>query len=527
MALLDTITSWPGQVWNTLTGLGRRMVGTMAGMVGQSSKPVWPPETDAPRLRRYETNKDLYEGRQKKFFEGLGFKQANPKRPYICVNLLAGMTDLIATRAYGEGFKAVGPSDDEQTQTFIESVLDENRLPMVAFDQALNGIRNGDIAYKVVYDTDAEKLTVQALEPHIVFPEWAALNNDELTAANIDQLLVREGGKKHYLWRERHEMRGAESWVLNKLYRLEKVGQSEPTYHFDPEEDEVPLETLEETAELVPEAPTGIDVLLVVYQRGDSRYTDDLLSLQGEYNQLVTQKSHLFDKHLPATMAGPMPSDEQKDGDSVDLDKMRYLAVEQGATMPVSLLEWSAQGFAAADEHLKAILNGFAFVAGVDAVALVPEPGQVAASGTALRRQQMKTQGTVTALQRYDEPTLQAVLSVCTKLGAIMPLGEEMAKPEPLARVDITIEFQDGLPNDRAEEVAEHVQLVEAGIESKADANKALFGGTDEDAQKRVAEAQGERQANSPPSPFGAFSGAPGAAGGRFQPVTPGTEPPQ
>jgi hypothetical protein len=515
MGLISTITDAWAAVTKPIRTIGRDMTQAILG----NNKPVWPPEADAPRLSRYRQYRKLYEGEQKDFFTKQGFKQANPNRPYICVNLLGGTADLLATRAYGEGFTVDTPeapapaaAEGEEataapvnvTQDFIEHVIAESGLQMEAYDQAVKGLYRGDKAYKVIYSAadNAEQVIVQALDPGIVFPEWDTLNDSRLVAANIDQKI--EVDDKHvYLWRERHELRGEESWVVNKLFRLDKSGSGDNAeFYFDPVADEVPLETLEATAGLVPETSTGIDALLVVFQRGTSIFTPALLSLQGEFNHLTTQKSHLFDKHLPATMAGPKPTETAKDDEgNVDLDKMRYLAVESGGTMPVTLLEWTAAGFAQADEHLRNILTGFAFTAGVDLSALLPHEGQAAASGTALRRQQMKTQGTVAGVQKHDEPSLKRVFSVCTKLGAIKPIAWDGGTPEALEMAQITVTFGDGLPPDRQEDVKEQVERYLAGMQSLAAALMVLDGLTQEQAAERAQAILEEQRAGQPEPP--------------------------
>lgn len=515
---LETIAQWPGQAWSALTGMGRRLGRSMAASVGQNLKPVWPPEAHAHRLREYEQMEELYEGDQRKYFEAHGWTLPSKKHPYVCVNLLGGLVDLLATRSYGEGFEVEAPTDETATQAFLEDTLKRNALQRVVYDQCQDGLPKGDKAYKVVYSADLKQIAVQPLDPEIVFPEFDLLDETKLIAANIDQVLDL-GLKRVYLWRERHELRGAESWVLNQLFRLDVAGEGDGReYRFDPIDDEVPLETLDATAALPPEAATGIEALLVVWQGGESVFTDPLLSIQGEYNDRVTQKSTLFRKHLPATILGPpLWTDAVGEDGEVDLEQTRYIPIDNADGTSVVLVEWTAAGFTAVDEHLKQLLTGFAFSAGVDVSTLLPDQAQAASSGTALKRQQMKTQGTVNRLQVRDEPTIAEVLSVCTKLGAVLPI-EGADIPTPLAVHDLTFTWQDGLPADRVEDVAEHVQLVTAGIESKHDANKALFGGSDDDVTKRMAELSKETAAGRPASPTVRVT-SPFAA---IQPVAPG-----
>ena len=516
MAILSALVQWPSSVWQAVTGYGRRMGQSMASSVGVHLRPVWPAEAHLPRLRQYEHHRNLYMGDQRDYFLSHNFKQDNPARPYIAVNLLGGVTDILATRAYGEPISAEVDADDEATQAYIDAFFQEVNFPTLAYDQCVAGLRNGDRCWKVTYDAERQSVGTQILCPSLVFPEWDALDGRRLVAANIEQVIYADKAEKvPLLWRERHEFRGGESWVVNQLFRLDYNGEgAHRTFYLD-EREEVAVDYAEATAGLLPEVATGIDALLVVFQQSPTLYSPALLSLQGAYNELATLKSHLFYRQLPSVYAGPPPDNIAQEGMNVDLNKMKYFVVEDGATMPVSLLEWSAAGFAEADEHLKQLLQGFAFTAGVDVSALVPDEAQGAASGTALLRQQMKTQGTVKGLQRRDEGALTEVLSVACKLGERWPVAWAESAPAGITAGQVRVVFQDGLPPDREGDVREHVQLVAAEIESRQDASRALFGGSDEEAAARVALAQSERRAQLPPSPF---------AGTAFGAVTPGAE---
>jgi hypothetical protein len=510
--ILDTISAGARGAWEWLAGTTRRLArDAMTAATGNNSKPVWPPESEQPRLRAYADMEALYSGQQASFYKRQGYKQENEQRPYVCCNLLSLLTNLIASRLYGEGYNITVPAEAAGTQEYIEELDRANDLQQQVLRAAIESSPRGDAAWRIAYEGgDRQRVVVRSLHPGKVFPEWDALDAERLIAANVDQIL-RIDAKHCYLWRERHELRGEQSWVINKLFRVE---EAQGVFHFDETEDEVPLETLDATATLAPETATGIDALLVVFVRGRSDYSEDLLSLQGEYNQRLTQVADLLDKYLPPILTGPLPAENALDyTGTVQMGQMRYIASDAGQeTVGVTMQEWVAAGFGATDTHLDRIKADFAATSGVDFTALFPDNASGAQSGTALRRQQMKTQATV-ALRRVDEaPMLRVLYSTCCKLAAAWPLkwraaaSDESQGGEPTAasRVaalqpeDFVVAFADGLPPDPQEELDIQERRLLAGIQSKADAIKLLDNVSDDDAQRKVEEIRAENAASQP-----------------------------
>jgi len=449
---------------------------------------------------------NLYRGEQYKFFKEIGFKQENEKRPYVCANLLRLLTNLVSSRLYGEDFTVTAADDADGAQAFLLDLCRENSLQRMMLDAALEGSQRGDKAFKLVYDADDKAISVQKLNPANVFPEWKTLNSTKLVAANIDQIITVDD-KHQYLWRERHEMREGQSWVVNKLFRVEREGdKNHPLYRFDPVEDEVSLDTLPDTAALAPEAATGIKELLVIFSRGESDYSADLLSLQGEYNQRLTQKGILLDKHLPPILTGPMPSENALNYDgTVEMGKMRYFAHKDGDTpQQITFNEWSASGFVQADVHMDRIKADFASTAGVDASVMFPDQGASAASGEALRRQQMKMQAGVRLRQGREVEILQELFSTATQLAQVQPL--EWQAPagttfRPLSRYEINVAFGDGLPADRQEQLNEVDKRLANGTMSPAEGIALLDGETTEEAEARAAAIADAARAALPAAP--------------------------
>lgn len=536
--------------WRGITGTVRTAMQTLSG---QSNKVPWPPVSAGPMLAAYNRGLAVYEGRHQGVFEALGFRLENPGRPYIATNLCKMLTDLLVSRAFAEAFTITAPDNETVTeaagedgapgkpvfkksanQELFDYLYSECRLQWLVQQAATGQSYSGKCAFKVVYDGDAEELQIVTPNVANVFPEWDPLDRKRLVAANIENPLTitgADGKEKSYLWQERHELReDGQSWVLNKLYRLEKqsVSIGHAVYTYDPDEDQVQLAAVPQLANMPEEEPTGIPQLLVVYMDEASAYTDALLSLQGEYNHRVSQRADVQDKHVDPLMSGPALPESCKVGPKnarrIDMSLLRYVEVQNGEK-GIERATWDAQ-LSSVDSALDRLKTDFALSAGVDASALFAEAGAVA-SGTALRRQQMRTQGTALMTQELFRQPLQEVLGICAALAAIKPLewSPSAGKCTALDADEITIEFGDGLPPDRMEEVTETSTLVEAGLESGRDAIKALFGLNDQEAEEKWARIQEEKKSTRPPSPFGGgLPGVPPLAAGRFAPVTPGAE---
>ncbi len=518
MSLLSDITS---RIGSSLRAMGRDMAEALTGI---NSKPVWPPPADAARIAEYAMRKALYEGDHAAIFSPtaeaahLRFPR-DTSRPYVSSNLCGALTDLKSSRLFGEPCAVTVPAGELGTQQFIEWLDAENGLQRLLLEQDIAYSWRGDMCLQVTYKADEKRLSIGARDPAHVYPEYDPLDAARVVAVNIDYLLGR--GDKAYLWRERHELRDDGSYVLNKLYLLEQ--DDDGAYHFD-SSNEVPLETLEELAGKAPEAATGIDDLLVMWIDGETDYTPALISLQGEYNNRLSQRGSVLDKHVDPPMIGPRLPDDMKAGGQVKVSELKYLEREEGETGTLEYVVWDAQ-LAAVKEQLETVKSDFALCAGVDLTALFPNQGGAAPSGSALRRQEMKTQATVMLRQRVWEPILQRLFSICTKLaaatgptGLLHPLafvpqapeaqdtpGEPQA-PQNLKVVavqpqDITVVFSDGLPPDQEEAINQQVTRLSAGAQTLAAALMAMDNLTAEEAATKAEAIRAERQAALPAAP--------------------------
>jgi hypothetical protein len=495
----------------------------MDAVTGGPALPSWPPADELPRLRRYLRNERLFDGEHRLVYVESGeFRfQYDDTREYVAVNLLGRLTKLLTWRAFGEGFEVAGPTEDTAGTEFCAWLKQTNRLEELALQACRGASSRGDAVLKVRYDEPARAVRVELVNPALYYAEFDALDQTRRIAATIAQVLFHP--KSYYLWEERHEYRGSESWIVNRLYKL--AGTPEYGLTLDRVKGQVALTTIPATAALPEEQPTGIDELLVVHVANNSNHSSpwgisdyaDLLTIQGELNNRYTQRAEVLDKFVDPFMYGPDLGDEDA---QVRLGNLKYIVQPPGSiTAPVGMVVWDAQ-LDAVEQALAELKQDFAATAGVDFSALVPQEAGGPVSGRALRLSQMQTQTTVQGKHRTFEPALQQVFSIASKLALTVPLNWAPAEGalSALQPDDITITFGDGLPSDSLEDAQEQELLLTMGVQSRHDAIMLLHGLDDESATALLAEIDAETKANAPAAPE---SGLGLTLGPAFKPIFP------
>lgn len=535
MALRDTITNLTGKATAALTAVVNgisRSDRTMADyMSGNNSKPLWPPVEDEARRLRYERNRLVYEGQHNRTLVGYtitdkgerkplsgvvsvpgeSFNFAlDPERPYIVYNLCSRLSDLLAERAFAEGVEYTVPDNAQGSKDLLDKVHRDNQLRLVHLLACCAASWRGDVVYEVYYDAEQKRLGVSLTDPDRCFAECHPLDTTRLVAMNIDQKLTL--GDAVFLWRKRHELRGEEGWITNKLYRMEEADDG---YHVDFATDEVDLDQHPTTALLKgqEEIATGVKGLLVVHVRnkaddrggywGVSDYSYDLLTLQGALNNRVTQRETVQDEHVRPWTYGPQIVNDKG---QVVQPAGKYLPVEDATgSAPVGMVTWDAQLSSVADS-IKDDRQAFATTAGVDTASLMPREQGGAISGRALRIEQMNTQGAAQAKQAAFETGLRQLYAVITQLAAqpYVDLGAwkpEGGKIEPLLPEQIQIAFNDGLPSMTIEDLEELQLELELGIVAKRDAIMRRYGLTQEEAEEKLEWIREEQRAGQPEAP--------------------------
>ena len=508
MSLLTNISDW-------LRGIGSRGRAIVATMSGEPTGLPWPPENALPRLRIYTRNAKLYLGEHEQVFVDSGdFKfDYDDSREYVSVNYLGKLSDLLTNRLFGDAVSLEAPEDNPGTQAFLEHLQQRNDMERLNIEAAALTSYGGDGLYKVRYDAEERRICIDLIDPAILMPETAPLNKRQIIAHNLGTVLQSTGGLYH-LWIERHEMRDGMSWVTNSLYRLGgEVEKGEGRY--DPEKDRVPLDTLDATAGMADETPTGIDQLLVVHVPnrtilkngiwGISDY-NDLLPIQGEINNRFTQRAEVQDKFVDPIVYGPDIRDENLE---VTLKKNKYIIMPPEGTAPAGYLTWDAE-LASVVQAIQELRAAFAVTAGIDLTTVQPQEGGGPQSGRALRLSQTQTQDKVKGKQRVFRGALSRVYSIATKLATAPGVALAWKSTEgaitALEPEEIQVQFSDGLPALSIEEIEEEAMAIDAGIQAPIPAIMRVYDLTREEAEARWEEIQEAQQANAPAAgmmPFG------------------------
>ena len=483
------------------------MMMTTAGAI--DPRIPWPPEEARERLEQYEMYRGLYEGDHREVFvDSKRFHfQADADKPYLFCNLLGALTDLLTGRLLGEEVGVGTGEGQEGSEEFIKHLRAQSEAAMLDLEAAKTASICGDSWLKVRYDAGLREILYDSVDPACVFPEFDPLNRRLMVAADIGQVLCH--GEDKYLWIERHEA----GRITNRLWRLHDEHSRGLLY--DPMKDEVDLKTLDATAALQPEQPTGVDAMLLVHVPNELSVDDpfwgasdyeDLAELNGGVNAALTDRREVIRKHVAPVMTGPPIGEDALTGGKVDLKKVKYIEQDNqmGAAVSPSYLVWDANLEAVVAE-LDDLKRNFAIAAGIELAALVPQDGGGPESGRALRLSQMRTQGTVRLKQRPFGGGLRQVYSLCTRLATatgvsiVLDFKPTNGQIVPCKPTDITIDFGDGLPSDSWGDTEEQVALVDARLQSRVDAIKTLFDLTDDEARAKLADIEADNPAQTSP----------------------------
>jgi len=489
---MDIITALFGTRENL--GLGRTSV-------------TWPPTSEVARLHRYSRYDALYAGdhRQVYYSGEFGFPDIGSGQ-YVCVNLFKPLTDLFASRLFGDGLFFSLPKGMDATKGYVDDVFRRCRFPYLCLHGAKRASTRGDAIFRVGYSATKGRVYVAPVSASNYFPITDPVSPQNILQAVVSTIVVE--GDRTYLWLEVHSPGAIENmlWVL-------RSGQSLGTWTFEPEQDRVPMDACERLAGTPEVMATGVDEILLVHARneetdasawGTSDYYP-VVELMGEIHNRRTQRSRVHDKHVDPVVYGPDISDEEA---KVQLRENKYITMPPGEVAPpMGYLVWDA-GLSSVDSAILDLTQSFANVTRVDLEALLAHLATTEESGRAIRMRQMTTQTTVKGKQTEWAYPLAKIISLVTKLSVAvrekgaqaevaLDIPAEVAVVEP---EDVDILWGSGLPEDRQEELAEAVTMKDLGILSRARLASRVLGLSIEEAQALVDEADADAAAAQPSS---------------------------
>lgn len=471
----------------------------MASVTGSKGH-AWPPEEHQPRLRMYLRNLAVYEGEHEQVFTRHPFRFSYDRtRDYVSANMCGALTDLLASRSCGGGVTVSVTQDAPATAAWVQKTFAASGLEALVSQAAIDASVFGDAVLSARFDAGEGAVVVYPVNAADYYPETDPLDATRQIAATV-ATIIHAAENRAYLLMERNELRpDGYGWITNKLYRLtvSHLG-SAATYSYDPEDDAVPLDSIEQTADLPEEQSTGITRLLSVRISNKRRSGQDfgrsdyvgLLGLQGELNNRLTQRAEVLDKHVDPLMYGPDISDERG---RIALKEDKYIITDPGSDgAPVGMLVWDAQ-LAAVEAALAEIRELFAATAGVELSTLVPPTGGGPTSGRALRLSQTRTQATVTPKQMDIERAIAELAVVCVDLAIAQGVKPDDGSLVKLTPQDVSVSLGDGLPQDTAGEIEEQSAMLEVGVQSRVGAAMVLHGLDRDAAEALIAEIDAER----------------------------------
>jgi len=180
------------------------------------------------------------------------------------------------------------------------------------------------------------------------------------------------------------------------------------------------------------------------------------------------------------------------------------------------------EDLSALEHAIQELKEAFVAAAGIDMSALLPQEGGGPTSGVALRLSQMKTQTLAKRKQQaFYRPLRWLYITAIELHAAVARRGWPIWQPadgqvELVPMRDLMLTWQDGLPSNLTEDIADQTAMVEAGLQPRVDAIAALHGISMDAAQAKLDRINQEGSTGNPVpsgmslSPFAVGLGAPG-----------------
>lgn len=489
------INRW-ARLLNWVASLGHTLPPWLAG----DAQYTWPPAEDAVRLAKYQRYQALYEGEHESVYIDGGRYRYDKHREYVTVNCSAEITDLLVDRLFGEQLRVTGPDGSQEWLDYLQMSSNfQQMLPQLATGVSYRG----DGVLKVRYNETRRAVTINPISPALYFPE---AGDDDRTAVQRATLgWVVYSGNAPYLFCEIHEP----GIIKRELFALHGVG---PFTYSDA--DAVELSALESYADLLPEEQTGVDGMLVIHIAnqssddggiwGSSDYAQ-IFSLQGELNNRYVQRAEELDKHSGPWMAG---LDIADDRGNVDTEN-KYIKLLPGEEAP-KYITWEGN-LTAVETAINDLKNDIIRISGLSPESFAADGGG-AESGRALKLKQWRTASAVRRRQRIYGPAIQEAIATATALARA--IGSQFldfdGEIPVLSEGDITLQWQDGLPNDTMQEIEEASMASAAGLMSRETAIRRLNPDmNDEQIAEEIERIDAERAAQSVTSPSQTFLSTP------------------
>lgn len=424
----------------------------------------WPPESELERLKTYQANRNLFEGKHELVYRDWIRLLREDKRATLelILNWHKRLSTLWGNLLLGEPPRISVGDKGTAEQAEADNLINNNRLVKRAYEVALDVSRFGDGLIKVRYDGRA---IIEGQTPLVWFPVVAKDNIKDITAHvlawiydEVSPLLLGAGNRKQqFLKAEIHE----KGKITTRVYRLINQGQK-----------------IGELAEEENVQETGVDDFLVVQISNlitTDRATgiDDYSDLDGIIQELeirVAQISRILDKHSDPNMYGPDSALEVDPltGQATFRAGGKYFPLTSEDNPP-GYVVWDGQ-LEAAFREIDLLMEQLYFLSETSPAAFGQLKSGLAESGSALRRLMMAPLAKVGRIRMEFDPALKKVLQLAAALEVAQGAGGAVRLE------NIHIDWFDGLPQDDTEQTQIEVQRKGAGLTSLESSLRRLDG---------------------------------------------------
>jgi hypothetical protein len=411
----------------------------------------WPPESEAPRIKLYEENTNLYKGRHEQVYTILknlyATAEAESNKLLVIVNWPKRLSLLWADLLLGQPPKLRSGELKSLNQLYLNSITEDKPLWAEAYKVAIDVSRFGTGIFKV-FAEEGQPAQIQAVSPKKWFPIA------DSTGQVIAHLIAWKSPDNKILNVELHQAGSVQSgWYAIIEDKIASVVQD------------------------LGEIPTGYDEPLIfpvhnVQTSEDTEGTDDYQDIDKLLKRIettFTRSGRILDAHSEPAFAvpGDALTPNPATGERTYNPKTRVFPIEEGEPLP-QYITWDGQ-LTAAFVLVDKIMDQFYAISETCRTAFEPDKIGNQISGTALRMLMMAPLKKVKRLKTEFDPQLKAAIKAISYL-------EVQHKIKDAVPLDsISSEWKDGLPQDFTEKVKNYTSLKAQGLVTNERATAALF----------------------------------------------------
>lgn len=451
----------------------------------------WPPESELPRLLRYEDNRRLFENEHADVYAD-SFKRIervignfNQVVSYATVvNFQKKISLKTADFLWIEPPKIKAGEDESPEQLAVQAIIDRSDLYNIGYMNTLDVSRFGDGLLLVYKEGSLGRIDVT--QPNIWFKVVDPVNIQR----PLYHVLATASGKKGEKRTLHVQIHSRGSYEERQYQLLDGVGQGRTGEHLGPF--------------VTKTVPTGLSDFAVIQIpniiTSDRCYGiddyNDVDSIVSEILIRLAQISKVLDKHADPSVQGPLAALEK---DPVTgqwkLKLGNYFARADKEDPPVEYVTWNGQ-LEASFKQVEKLIELLAVISemGTAVFGNAENTGQ-AASGTALRLRYVSLLAKIKRVSLRYTPALVKAIKLCSELGGPV-----------LSKAAINVVWQDGLPNDEKEraEIAD-IRTGKKPTMSQKEAIMYLDGKTDAQAAASYEQILEEEAAAAPVPAAGSF----------------------